>query len=217
MDSKSFLVAVCFIILMVSVVHVSVTYLKINDFREKVIGFALNTAGSLNITVLSSIDINFTSRNINWGPGSVNVSGGYLNATLITRRNNTAEVSGGNWSVTNISGLLIENVGNVNVSLNLSSSKNATDLFAGTSNTNQAFEWNITNGAPGSCSGGTILLNTFIKVNKSVSDVACAQLGAVASKNKVFIDILLAVPYDFDTSKINVEQSATITATAVVA
>ncbi|MBR9706254.1 hypothetical protein GOV14_04415 [Candidatus Pacearchaeota archaeon] len=207
-----------FLAVSVAVINLSVTYLKINDFREAFSGFAASDTGTINITVLGSVNINFIRNAIDWGTGVVYTNNSNPNATLTTRGNGQGLVVGGNWSSSGVYGLIIANNGSVNVTLNLSTDKNHTDLFGVAPSGLSALQWNITDKDSGSCAGGNLALNTFYDVNKTVSEIACTQLGSASSKNEIFLDFYIMIPADYDAAaKANLNQQVAIYANATVA
>ncbi|MBR9706256.1 hypothetical protein GOV14_04425 [Candidatus Pacearchaeota archaeon] len=218
MEQKNILMILAVAAVLVALVNVSITFLKVNDFRNALTGFASSDTGTVNITVLGTLDLNFVRDTIDWGAGVVYTNGTEPNATLTTRGNGQALVVGGNWSATNVYGFVIANNGSVNVTLNLTSNKNATDLFGVAPSGLSQFKWNITNKDTGSCSGaGGSGLNTFYSINKT-TDIMCLQFGSAASTNEIFLDFLIQVPGDYDAAaKANVEQEVVISANATVA
>jgi len=211
MDSKQVIAILAVIAVTVAVVNLAVTFIKINDFRKEVSGFA---SGYVNISVVSSVSISLPTSQIDWGGGVVNTSIGCTNSTLYTIQNiSDGSVDAcGNWSGTGVHGLRIRNDGNVNVTLNASTDRNAADMFGGTA-ARQAFQWNWTNAEAGSCTGGNIVENTWADVNKSPSDTLCGEFNQITDSNEIFLDILLRVPDDFSTALYpgTTERMATIT------
>ena len=194
------------VVIMIALVNLSVTIIKISDFNEQVTGFA---SGYVNLTVATFIDINLSRWDVNFSSGSV--SPGQTSATLQTNGLASATVTNGNWS-TGAEALIIENSGNVNISLNLSTANNATDLFGNVTTVAPQYQWNVSNYEVGSCNGGTMGLDTFVDANET-TELYCGQLESAAATNEVMVDIKLVVPYDGVTGTI----VDTITVTASTA
>ena len=196
----------------VALANVSITLMKVSYFNEKITGLA--STGYVNITVETEISINMSRDTVNWGSGLINGTGANrFNATLKTAQE-TATVERGNWSYGSVKGLILQNLGNINASINLSTTNNADDLFGsaeGPSSDNQRYKWNVTNKDAGSCSGGIGPLNTWLDVNKSTSENFCGQFNYGNNENEVYIDIWLTVPYDAQNTG---SRSDTITVTA---
>ncbi len=91
--------------------------------------------GVINITIESTASINFTTDFIDFGSGQVDA--GQSSATIDT----ISVSSNGNWT-SPASNFVIENIGNVNVSLNLSFGKTAAQFLGGTS---PSYKYNFTN------------------------------------------------------------------------
>ena len=147
MDSDSFLLTIAVIAVVVSVIGVSMTYNSISTFQNILTGYATEE-GFVNVSIESSVLINITSANasvgsktLDWGNGSV--SSGQVYAVLAS-----------NGTRTNVNdfdqidqGFIIRNLGNVNVTLNVSSTYNA-DSWLGAGS---EFQYNFSNYVAGSC------------------------------------------------------------------
>ena len=164
--------------------------------------------GYVNVTVAVGISVNFTKDAVSWGVGSIN--GGESNVTLVVADGTGTSVTRGNWSTTGITPLSIVNLGNVNATLSLSTTKNATTLFGGSAG-HRAYRWNITNSDSGSCNPTAFSNATFIDVNTSGYSF-CSQFGFVDSQDQVNISILLTVPYDGNTGALTDTITATVAA-----
>jgi hypothetical protein len=179
-----------FISIIIILVNITSVFIKISDFKKEMTGKA---SAYVNLSVSSSVTINLTRDSVEWGSGRVDI--GSTNATLYTQGDNNASVSNGNWSVNSAKAFVVENTGNINVSLSLQNAKNANDFFASVSGLNQEYKLNVTNKEAGGCSGD--LLNIWIDVNKTSGGTKyCTQLSSLDSKDEVFIDVWLMVPYD---------------------
>jgi hypothetical protein len=196
----------------VALANVSITLMKVADFNEKITGLA-SDAGYVNISVETEISVNMSRDTVNWGSGLINGTGeDRFNATLKTAQE-TATVERGNWSHGSVKGLILQNLGNINASINLTAANDADDLFGsaeGSGSDNQRYRWNMTNKDAGSCSGGSEGLSTWNDVNKSSANF-CGQFNYGDNENEVYIDIWLTVPYDAQNTG---AQSDTITVTA---
>lgn len=170
-----------------------------------------NATGIVNITVETSASINFTTFVINWGSGVV--APAQSNATLDTSAG-VNNVTNGNWTG-NTQGLILENIGNVNVSINLTAGKNATEFIGGTT---PLFQYNATNNETGSClnsTGGTgaLSLGTYANIT-SLPSVICGRLRYVQGSDAIRIDLKLVVPSDSFTGILNNSIIAIATATS---
>jgi hypothetical protein len=180
-------------------------YSQISDLT----GFG--TSGYVNVTVSTVVSVNFTSDTINWGVGSID--NGQNNASLLAA-DAGATVTRGNWSTTGIRPLSIENIGSTNVTLKLSSDKDASTLFGGTA-AHRRYQLNVTSNDAGACNGALVSnLSLWRNPNTtSPGDQYCSQLGYIDTQDQVNISIILVIPYDGSTGAL----SSTLTATAAAA
>ncbi len=167
----------------------------------KVLGFATNTdSGVANLTVETAVEIEFSDDAIEWGSGRV--AYGQASATLDT---SAGSVTNGNWTIEN-SGLVLDNVGNVNVSVDLAAVKTAAVFLGGTS---PDYDWKVSEtagGEAGTCTG--MYVTGYENTNSSAR--ICDKMGYLTGANELRIDIKLVVPYDSNRGYL----SDTITATA---
>ena len=152
----------------------------------------------VNVTITTSAAINFTTDFIDFGDGMVDA--GYSFAQITTEG---GACTNGNWSVINTP-LVLENIGNQNITLWISSDKTGTTLLGGTS---PSFQYKITNtsGETG-CAGSPSGYQDF----SATPTVICSLLEIYSTKDSIDIDIQLIIPSDSLTG----EKTATITATA---
>src|SRR3990167_7531956 len=172
MKSDNLLLTIAVLAVAASLIATSFTYFSLVNLAAQISGYATST-GQANLTVESLASINFTKSFVNWGSGRI--SQGSTAASLTTFETNN--VSGGNWTLSGAGGLQIENIGNINISLNLTGAKTAVQFIGGT---NSVYKWNITNVEAGSCingtaaSSGNLDLNTFHNVNISIgASIVC--------------------------------------------
>jgi len=179
-----------FITIIIILINITSVFIKISDFKKEMTGKA---SAYVNLSISSSVTINMTRDSMDWGSGRVDT--GSTNATLYTRGDDNASVSNGNWSNSSAKAFVIENTGNINVSLSLQNTNDANDFFASVSSLNQEYKLNVSNKEAGSCSGD--LLNVWTDVNKTSGGTKyCDQLSSLDTKDEVFIDVWLKVPYD---------------------
>lgn len=187
---------------------ISMCALGISIYKNYFTGMATNE-GYVNLSILTSVNINMTRDRINWSSGSVNT--GERNATLYTRGDNTGIADRGNWSGADAKAFVVENIGGVNCSIKLQTMKNAHDFFNSSTSSNEQYMWNISNKNPESCSGGATL-GVWTDVNKTDGGTLfCSQFSNNIASNEIYIDILLTIPYD---SQNTGEQSDILTVSA---
>lgn len=193
-------------VFIISLFSMGVFYLSATALFNSISGKATGV-GEANLTVESAAVINFTTSQINWGSGIVNQ--GFSYAGLNTFETNN--VTNGNWTLQTSGGLRLQNIGNVNVTLNLSGTKTAAQFIGGTS---PSYRWNISNAESNSClnaTGGTggLALNNFHNVNTS-SALFCGIFQFADVADTIRIDFNLTIPTDSLTGALG----DTITATA---
>jgi len=195
MKTDNILLIVAIVAVAVSIIGAGITYSYITAFKSKITGFAASS-GTVNLSIESTASINFTTDIINWGSGRV--SAGWPNATLNTA-GGANNVTNGNWTG-NTAGLVVENIGNLNITLNISFGTDATGLLGGT---NPYYEYNVTNNEGSSClnaTGGTdaLSLGTFKSAN-TTTQLVCGRMPFSDSgtfNDAIRIDMRLVVPSD---------------------
>jgi len=141
----------------------------------------------VNITILQTVSINFTIDNIDFGSGSVNL--GSDSATIDTLGN----VVDGNWTPVT-QGFQVENIGSINLTLNLKSGKNAATFLGGTG---PGYQYKITDNEAGSCIQADVPLDTWKEVNTTGDgDLICNPFGFLEDANSVNINLRLIIPSD---------------------
>ena len=206
MASSKFLSILAVVVVITSIFSIGLVYLSARSLFSAISGYATST-GEANLTVESTVVINFTTNTISWGSGRVD--SGRSSAGLNTFETNN--VTGGNWTLTTGGGLRIQNLGNVNVTLNLSGTKSAATMIGGTS---PGYKWNISNVETGSCRNvtgavETPLLFNFYDLNITSTEF-CRFFKFADSADTIRIDFNLTIPSDSLTGTL----TDTITATA---
>jgi len=209
---NKFILAMAVIAVAVSILAAAFTYFSVVNLVTRLSGFATAT-GEINLTVESSASINFTDETISFGSGLVTAPNteAFLDTT-------TGTVVQGNWTA-ETTGLVLQNIGSTNVSLNLSSNVAAAAFIGGT---NPSFQWNVSENEVGSCllSNGTVtasaeiyheLLDSFIDVNTSATAEFCELFPFADAFDSLRIDINLTIPQDATTGA----RGAIITAEAI--
>lgn len=177
----------------VAVMAAGFSYFTISDLSSKISGYATSEDNAtVNITIQATAAINFTTDNIAWGSGTVDIS--KLEANLST--SGAGSVTDGNWTAVG-QGLILENIGNINVSIELQSSQGTAAAFIG--GTNPGYWWNITNSEAGSCNNVTgFNLGQLYEANSSLTVCGSSEggLGYLDVADSITIDIKLRIPYD---------------------
>ena len=188
----------------ISMIGAGFTYYTVNQYKNTwFTGFALQS-GDINLSVQTAALINFTTDNINWGAGKVD--DGQASSTLNTCCGGINTT--GNWSKVS-QGFVVENLGNVNLTLQLKTGQTAAAFLGGTS---PDYEYNVTNVEANSCNGSTgFTLGTFYDVNTTGSGTkVCDLFTAASTRDTIRIDIKLVVPSDSITGARSDTMTATI-------
>ena len=156
----------------------------IGDFSES--GFVITgnavANGSINVTINSSVSLNFTTSEVNWGTGAVD------SETLWATIDTVGNVENGTWSALS-GGLVIRNAGNVNLTLNLSMGKNASTFIGGTG---ESYEYNVSNVDAGACiPPGGFSLDTYY--DAGTNTLICDYFEPNES---IRVDLKLVIPFD---------------------
>ena len=170
----------------------------IDKFRDiqSLTGYATDT-GVANLTILSTASINFTTFQIQWGEG-------YINTTATIANLSTDGLNSGQGWNNVTDALILENIGNVNVSINLSSDKAAATFIGGNSPT---FEWKVSSNETNACKDPTNI--TAYTTVTTAEQLACTNFGWADTTDKLEIDIAVGIG-----SGAAGEKTATITAEA---
>lgn len=186
METDKLLVWIAVIAVIISIAGVFITYNSVSLIQNVLTGRATDS-GTVNLTVQTSALINFTTDNINWGSGLVDAGKTY--AVLATN----GTVTDGNW--TSVSDpFIVENIGNVNVTIAISFSNDADDFLGGTS---PEYKYNITNSEAGACDVGAtgFTLGSWVEASTGSTDV-CDSFAFADALDEMQIDIYLKVPSD---------------------
>jgi hypothetical protein len=135
MKSEDFLLSFSIIVLVIAIVITGVIYSSVTFYKNNwLTGFTSNIA-YVNVNITTVASVNFSTDTINWGTGSV--LPGQTFAILDTAAGN---VSNGNWTAVT-HGFVLQNIGNVNVSVQLSTLYTAATLIGGY---NPLYQLNVT-------------------------------------------------------------------------
>ena len=212
MNGDKVLLTVAIVAIIIAFVSAGVTYFSVASLMTKISGLA-TSEGYANLTVKTGANINFTTFDLNWSEGQVNDGETY--AVL-----NTADgtVTNGNWTAVD-GGLILENIGNVNVTLDLQSGKSPATFIGGS---NPGYMWNISTSEANSCVNVTYdvpyLSNitgfgNFVTVSDSALYRVCDIFEYRAAADTIEIDLNLSI--SIDSLKGALTDVITATATAI--
>jgi len=195
MKSDDLLLGVAVVAIIVSVVGLSVTYNSVTSFEDILTGFASTELGFVNVSLSSNAVINISSAAGDAGSDAINWSGGSVDSLA---NHATLDTSGGG-SVTNgtwpsqAGGFLIDNIGNVNVTLSISSDKVAQAFLDGSS---PYFQYNLSDSLSGSCTAYVSGFNSSWKEFTETPVEACTSFIKNTDHDQLRLDIKLVIPAD---------------------
>lgn len=210
--SNRSIIALVVIALLVSTFSSYVFYSKFKG--EKITGALVEQAQArINITTRASI--NFTVSSVDWGSGYVNDTASYcqLNTEGLNNPNNCTNFT------TVYEGLRLENDGNRNVQVNVSSNNSASQLLGGT---NPLYRWKFANNETDSCGSKGIGTNCVTNVSalnyqsyttvSTASIEVCPCFRAANTNDLLNLELMIRVPSDSFTGL----RESTLTAVATV-
>jgi hypothetical protein len=173
-----------------AIIYTSIAVIVVSLFfiGTELTGFAFaNDTGIVNVTIGTSAAISFTANFLEFGSGAVDPG---AVAVLDSKGN----VTNGTW--TPISGeLILENIGNVDVTLQLQTDKNASSFIGGSGN--QAFEAMVANasGNVGACIGNNTF-SSYAPINETPQDACSISFGYASIADEIIIDFNMTIPDD---------------------
>lgn len=207
METIKLLMVVAVVAILVSVFGVVTSIGKLRS-----VGYAGETdMGNATLVIEGVASINFSRALINWSAGSVDTGSGCTEAVLDTDNNVDCGLG---WQAVG-EGLILENVGNNNVSVELESSNDADGFIGGT---NPLYRWRVhaDEGSEGSCVSGAVPV-AWQNVAVGSPIPICANFGNPTDlfDNRLEIDLNITVPMDAPTTPAIKLSMLTATATTV--
>ena len=201
------LMVVAVLAVALSVVGIGITASKVSQLTGNV---GLTDQGNATLEIQGVASIEFTNNLINWSIGRVDTTCGIGTfAVLNTNGTNVcSDATAPSWNVVS-QGLVVENIGNTDVSLELLSDQDAA-TFIGGINPVPLYQWAVSNNEAGSCAG-TLSDTTYTDVATTAGHVVCDNFLSDAASDALEIDLLLRIPTEDVTPG---QRVSTITATA---
>jgi subtilisin family serine protease len=165
-----------------------------------------NGTGYVNVSITTTLAIEVIQEDVDFGEGAVDA--GESNAELYTNQDNAPTQNRGNWTLPNAYAIEIRNVGNINCSLDVGSSKTASSFLGGT---NPEYQWKVSDKEAGSCGGG-LTHSVWYDVNSSAR--LCQHFSPINASDEIFLDIRVVVPYDANPTGSLVHKTDILTLTA---
>jgi hypothetical protein len=195
--ANKYLFVITIIVIFLALANLAVTFYKIGGL-QKMTGKA--TYGTANLSISSYATVNFTRYILNWGAGVVWTNESY-NATIASN----GTVSHGNWTLIE-QGLVLQNDGNCNVRLNLTTTQSAATLIGGGG---PLFRLNVSNNESGSCITG---IAPAWEDATAAEQPGCGNFTFADTHDTLDIDVLIRIPAD----AVAGARGSVITATAYV-
>ena len=216
-ENNTLLIVLAIVAALLAAFNAYIALQQVSDLA-RITGYQIagnRSTGNVTLSIPSNVQVLFTQNIINWSNGSV--SSNAVNATLRTTRNLPDQVVNGTWvngtGNGRDTGLVLRNLGNINVSITLNATKNYSTFFLPIGLDGVQYQWNITNNESGTCSG-TAQAFTFSQwwsPNNTLGDLICRNMSYLDASNELRLDILLVIPQGVIK---NQDYSDTITATA---
>ena len=182
-----------------AITYISIATIVVSLFfiGTELTGFATtNDTGVVNVTVGSTAIITFTTDFLNFGTGAVN-------STLGTIMDSEGTVVNGTWP--QVTGeLVLQNDGNMNVSLGLQTDKSAADFIGGTSG--QTFEAKVTEDETGACITPGVF-TSYYAIN-TTNQLACETFNWDDDADQVRIDFNMTIPSNAENGEKTIEIKA---------
>lgn len=172
----------------ISYISIAVIVISLFFIGTELTGFATtNDTGVVNVTIGASAAISFTTSFLDFGSGAVTPG-------AVAVLDSEGNVANGTW--TPVEGeLILENIGNVVVSLQLQTDKNASDFIGGSSS--QVFEAKVANqtGNTGACTG-TNTFSSYAPINQTLQDACAEAFNFDVNSDEIIIDFNMNIPDD---------------------
>ena len=184
MKADNLLLTIAIIAVVVAACGVGFTYYETGGFWITGHG----TTGIANLTVDTAASVNFTIQLIDWANGTVD--DGKDSATLLSIEG-ANNVTDGSWILQTEGGFQIANIGNVNVSLNLSTNNTAATFLGGSS---PSYQLNVTNLNTSACNGSAGYTVGEWTNCLTAGVMVCDVFQKDTDKDHIRIDLKLVVP-----------------------
>jgi len=172
-------------LVILAVLAVIVTLLTLIVAVNKMTGKATDTA-TANFTINSAASISFITDVINWGSGSVDEIPTF---GILDTEGTTTNTTG--FTTVN-QGLTLQNDGNVNVTVNITFSKNAAGFIGGT---NPTFKWKASDNESNSCNSA-YNPSFYSGVSNISATNVCSNMPYDDSHDAFDIDLQVEIPED---------------------
>ena len=176
-----------------TITYISIAAIAISLFfiGTELTGYAFaNDTGVVNVTISDSAEISFTTAFLNFGSGAVTPG------TVASVDSEGGGNGNGDWSAVN-GELVLENIGNVNVTLELQADKTPAQFIEGSAD--QAFEVKVVNydgngGNIGACTGNS--LTSYTSLSTSLITACATSFGFANETDEIKLEFNMTIPDD---------------------
>lgn len=172
----------------ISYASIAVIVVSLFFIGTELTGFAtVNDTGVVNVTIDTSAAISFTTSFLDFGTGGVTPG-------AVAVLDSEGNVTNGTWA--NVTGeLVLENIGNTNVTLQLRTDKSASVFIGGSGS--QSFEAKVADAAghTGACDG-TNVFSSYAPINTTLQDACNVSFGYESTLDEITIDFNMTIPDD---------------------
>jgi len=182
-------------------------------------GGGSNGSGFVNISIFTTVSITVDPDTIDFNSGQLDDGVEYA-WVMSNHSTGTTNTSNGSWTGSaseNGTSIIINNTGNVNISLNISSGSGA-DFLTGT-DPKYFLKVIDADGETGSCTGGVSGPGIWIEIDSDGGEENefCGELSPVNASDSIFVDAMLRIPNDANPGSSAVGRTDTLTITATAA
>lgn len=159
-------------------------------------GLAIDEA-TVALQIQAFAEVNWTTAAINWGTGTVASTKASCRLDSYSDPIDTANCTD---FTAQSAGLVLENTGNKNVTLNISCGKNAATFIGNGAEINAAYQWNVSNLEPSSCPGMALTPSAWQTPTADAHVVVCNSTGggflSSDSADTLKFDVMVVIPSD---------------------
>lgn len=171
----------------INYIAIAVIVISLFFIGTELTGFAtVNDTGVVNVTIGTSAAISFETSFLDFGTGAVTP-----NAVAVLDSEGT--VINGTWEAVN-GELVLVNIGNVVVTVQLRTDKNASSFIGGSSD--QAFEAKVANQSGNTGCTGANVFSSYAPINETLQDACGAAFGFAENEDRIIIDFKMTIPDD---------------------
>jgi hypothetical protein len=191
MDINNKALAVLLIVAIVASLGGIITIMNINDAPTGLASEDTST-GTVDYNISSNVLVNFTTASINFGVGYIDTSTAD-NCTMDTQNNNNKSSSSCVGLSAVNGGLVLENIGNKNASINLSFT-DVNAFLSYISGGQSHLKYRVNDSSEGACNSSTPSVYTTVAA-AGVETTICDEMNTITASDSFVIDLEIAIDY----------------------